>query len=101
MQALLPRLADLEPLVRVRLLLAALYLRPDEAAAIRSELQVRGLVLRRSTAQAIRGASWRRIGAAHRVSQTRPALLDSCRSRHNRWDNITLMASVLGLTPLL
>jgi len=52
MQALLPRLADLEPLVRVRLLLAALYLRPDEASAIRSELQVRDLVLCYSKAQA-------------------------------------------------
>ena len=40
LQALLPRLADFEPLVRVRFLLAALYLQPEEADAVRTELQV-------------------------------------------------------------
>lgn len=37
----MPRLEVLEPLVRVRLLLSALYLRPEEVEAIQPELEVR------------------------------------------------------------
>ena len=37
----MPRLETLEPLVRVRLLLSALYLSPEEADAIQPELKVR------------------------------------------------------------
>ena len=36
----MPKLESMEPLVRVRLLLAALYLSPEEADGIRAEIQV-------------------------------------------------------------
>jgi hypothetical protein len=41
LQELLPRFDKLEPLVRVRLLLAAMHLPPDARAGMREELQAR------------------------------------------------------------
>ena len=85
MQALLPRLADLEPLVRVRLLLAALYLRPDESAVIRPELQVRdpGPVLLDGLGT-LRAALRQRMCADTAAQRCRAASLSSV---HQWWDN--------------